>query len=92
MLLGQSKRKPVGNIEIEFRPEDNTRYLDNRPSYSKLIVKAMKIKKLYKGKQQMAENWIETISGQDKEWIPEEETCLGKLIPHSQFKKSNPIF
>lgn len=56
MLSRTIKRKSVGNIEIKFRPEDNTRYLDKRPDYSKLIVKSMKIKTLYKGKQQTAEN------------------------------------
>lgn len=56
MLSRTIKRKSVGNTEIKFRPEDSTRYLDKRPDYSKSIVKSMKIKTLYKGKQQTAEN------------------------------------
>ena len=36
--------------ETGFRTEDNTRDLDKETSYSKLVVKAMKINTFYKGK------------------------------------------
>ena len=63
MFIGSASRaikkkvsKVVGNTETGFRTEDNTRDSDKETSYSKLVVKAMKINTFYKGKQEKAEN------------------------------------
>ena len=54
--------KLVGNTETGFGTEDNSRDSDKETSCSELIVKAMKRNTFYKGKQEKAENWTETIS------------------------------
>ena len=92
MPVGQSKRKSIGNTEIAFRTENNTRDLDKGPHYSKLIVKAMKMNTLSKGKQETAENWTQNNwwagkrTETSKPYMPEKTNTTFTI-----FKRSNSI-
>lgn len=56
----------MGNTEIAFRTEDNTRGLDKEPSYSKLIVKAMKINTFYKGNRKRQRIELKQLVGRKR--------------------------